>query len=79
MPNIIVESNGTIRFIYDDRLKDLLHNGSAVIQRVSHVEPTTAGDWTADLTPVQGPVLGPFSFRQQALDAEINWLNNNVL
>lgn len=32
------------------------------------------GKWWADLLPVGGPVLGPFDKRQEALDAETEWL-----
>lgn len=30
--------------------------------------------WWADLLPSNGPVLGPFESRQEALDAEVAWL-----
>lgn len=30
--------------------------------------------WFADMTPVRGPVLGPYETRQLALDAETTWL-----
>lgn len=30
--------------------------------------------WFADMTPVRGPVLGPYDMRQEALDAEVAWL-----
>ena len=35
--------------------------------------------WWADLTPVDGPVLGPFSIRDTALSKEIEWLKANGL
>ena len=31
----------------------------------SHVEPVTGGQWVADMKPVDGPLLGPFSMRSQ--------------
>jgi hypothetical protein len=31
----------------------------------------------ADLTPVGGPLLGPFEKRRKALDAEVGWLEAN--
>ena len=40
------------------------------ITRASHVEPDAEGRWLADLTPVAGPVLGPFDLRSEALAAE---------
>ncbi|EMB17938.1 hypothetical protein RE6C_01332 [Rhodopirellula europaea 6C] len=33
------------------------------------------GQWTADLSPVGGPVLGPFALRSEAIEAEIEWLH----
>jgi len=33
--------------------------------------------WWADMLPVGGPVLGPFDNREQALDAETQWLSDN--
>ena len=35
--------------------------------------------WQADLAPSNGPVLGPFRNRQDAIDAEIAWLQSNIL
>ena len=35
------------------------------------------GRWFADLSPVGGPVLGPFHQRTQALRAEYAWLETN--
>lgn len=37
------------------------------------------GTWWADLTPVEGPVLGPFTKRSEALAAEAEWLEANVI
>lgn len=64
---------GQIRFLYDDDLVDLLGLGKAETRRASHVEPVPGG-WTADMGPAGGPVLGPYPLRQQALDAEREWL-----
>ncbi|TWT56538.1 hypothetical protein [Allorhodopirellula solitaria] len=75
---IIVEHSGSLRMIYDERL-DLGRFGRVSIQRGSHVEPTTDGRWTADLHPVGGPVLGPFSLRSEALNAEVAWLRRHWL
>lgn len=49
------------------------------IARGAHVEPDPEGRWVADLSPVRGPVLGPFSLRSQALQAEQEWLEANWL
>jgi hypothetical protein len=45
------------------------------IQRASHVEPDASGAWWADLNPVNGPRLGPFAYRSEALTAEAEWLH----
>jgi hypothetical protein len=79
MSTIVVEPNGTIKLIYCDDLRGLLQDGRVEIKRVSHVEPTADGRWTADLSPINGPVLGPYEMRQAALDAEVEWLNQHVL
>ena len=55
-------------------MRGLLALGPAAIRRASHVEPTPDGRWTADLGPMDGPVLGPFTTRAAALDAEQVWL-----
>jgi hypothetical protein len=43
------------------------------------VEPTDDGKWTADMAPSDGPILGPFVTRAEALDAESDWLHEHVL
>jgi hypothetical protein len=74
--NLYVRPNGTLQAIYDEAV-DLQQIGGVNIKRASHVEPATdrPGQWTADLQPVGGPVLGPFATRREALDAEIAWLD----
>ena len=73
---VTVKANGDLRFIYDDEIASLLSHGNATIHRASHVEPSVTG-WTADMTPVDGPVLGPFALRHDALTAEVAWLQHN--
>ena len=76
---INVKRDGTIQFVYDDRLRGLLKQGEAKVTRASSVEPDEKNQWCADLAPVGGPKLGPFAERQAALDAEVRWLNEHVL
>jgi hypothetical protein len=67
--------DGAVSMVYSEGL-DLRELGRPVaIRRASHVEPTHAGDWTADMAPVAGPVLGPFANRGEALEAERRWLD----
>lgn len=70
---LIVEPGGTVRCIYDEML-DLSTLGSPTITRASNVEPDQQGRWWADLSPIQGPTLGPFRQRSEALAAEHSWL-----
>lgn len=76
--DLLIDPSGNARCIYSEVL-DLAALGSLSITRASHVEPTADARWTADLAPVGGPVLGPFSSRSQALGAEAAWLEANWL
>jgi hypothetical protein len=71
--NITVGDTGTMRALWSDDLADL--PGQKTIRRASHVEPNEDGEWEADMSPVAGPTLGPFRLRQDALDAEVAWLD----
>ncbi len=75
---LVITPEGTIRCLYGETL-ELSSLGRLEIARGSHVEPTTDGQWTADLSPVNGPLLGPFAQRSQALEAERNWLEQHWL
>ena len=75
---LLVRTSGAMRCRYSEVL-DLHKLGRLSIQRGSHVEPTADGRWTADLSPVHGPVLGPFCLRSEALDAEQQWLDQHWL
>lgn len=78
MTIITIESDGSMRFIHDDRLQELLKEGPASIRRASHVEPDGLV-WQADMAPVGGPLLGPYETRSAALDAEVDWLQRHHL
>ena len=75
---LIVESDGTIRMVYSEVLQ-LGALGDLSIRRASHVEPLDEGGWAADMSPVGGPVLGPFALRSVALAAEQHWLETHWL
>jgi hypothetical protein len=75
---LLIEPSGTIRCLYTEAIP-LAALGSLHITRGSHVEPTPDGRWLADLSPVGGPVLGPFEARSTALAAEQAWLETHWL
>lgn len=74
---IVIDPDGRIRFLYDDALREIMKLGEFVVNRASRVEPIAGGFWTADMSPVKGPVLGPFETRAAALDAEKAWIHAN--
>jgi hypothetical protein len=75
---LMIRPDGNIECVYGEDL-DLGQLGSLSITRGSHVEPDATGKWFADLSPVSGPTLGPFSNRSEALTAERDWLNEHWL
>ena len=70
---LVVQLGGTVHCLYGEEL-ELPQLGRLAIARGSHVEPTATGQWTADMSPVTGPVLGPFPSRSDVLTAERQWL-----
>ena len=74
---LVVDSGGDVRCIYDEAL-DLREIGKLQITRASHLEPDAEGFWWADMGPVDGPVLGPFKKRTEALGAERRWLRQST-
>ena len=75
---LVIDTQGQVQCIYGETI-DLAALGDLHIHRASHVEPDDHGCWWADLEPVQGPKLGPFDRRSQALDAETEWLRGHWL
>ncbi|APW63217.1 hypothetical protein [Paludisphaera borealis] len=75
---LVVTTSGVVRCLYSEVI-DLSSLGSPAIRRASHVEPGPDGRWRADLRPVQGPVLGPFDSRSEALEAERAWIEEHWL
>lgn len=69
---------GVVRCVYGETV-DLAELGPLQIRRGSHVEPDSQGKWFADLSPCDGPKLGPFARRSEALAAEITWLEQHWL
>jgi hypothetical protein len=73
-----VDPGGGVRCVYAEAI-DLAALGGLAIRRASHVEPDGEGRWWSDLSPVGGPVLGPFPTRTPALEAEHAWLEAHWL
>ena len=71
---LLIDPSGQVRCLYSEVI-DLTLLGNLSVRRASHVEPDEAGRWWADLAPVGGQKLGPFPRRSQALQAEIDWLD----
>ena len=76
--SLVVNSRGTVRCVYAESI-DLRLLGPPALARASHVEPDGSGRWWADLSPVNGPRLGPFNHRSEALTAERCWLEAHWL
>ena len=76
--DLVVRPSGAVAALYSEAI-DLAALGTLVIRRASHVEPDARGGWSADLSPVAGPVLGPFPSRSAALAAEVAWLETHWL
>lgn len=73
-------AGGQVFFIYSDQLAAIFgKHGILKTARASEVEPTESGQWNADLHRIGGPILGPFNLRREALDAEVEWINNHYL
>ena len=78
MELVVDRQRGGIRCLYDETIP-LAELGRVAIARASHVEPDVAGAWWADLSPVDGPRLGPYTNRSGALAAERIWLSAQFL
>lgn len=76
---LVIDTDGTIQFIYSDALAFVFDQDPLVIRRASHVEPCWNGrGWIADLSPVGGEPLGPYPTRSEALAAEVAWLRTQM-
>ena len=64
---MIIGLGGNVRMIYSELIEPHAF-GEPTIERDQN------GFWWADLTPVNGPRLGPYHMRSKAIEAEIAWL-----
>lgn len=69
--NLVIRPTGEVTTLYSEVL-DLAELGRRQIARASHVEPDELGHWWAEI--IDGPRLGPFALRSEALIAEVDWL-----
>ena len=70
---LIIGLGGNVRMIYSELIEPHAL-GDPTIERGSNVEPDQNGFWWADLSPCNGPRLGPYTIRSRAIEAEIAWL-----
>jgi hypothetical protein len=70
---LVVDFRGQVVGLYGEAI-DLGSLGVLAIRRASHIEPDEDGRWWADLFPLDGPRLGPFGRRSEALTAEETWI-----
>ena len=71
---IIVKPTGVFISVYDDAF-DYGDFCKPQIRRVSQIEPDDSGGWIADLSPINGPKLGSFDKRNEAIEAELEYVN----
>lgn len=74
--DLVVHPDGDVTTLYSELL-DLSALGAMNIARASHVEPDAEGYWFAAI--IEGPKLGPFARRSEALAAEVAWLTEHRL
>ncbi len=74
--DLLIDSTGDITTLYTEVL-DLAALGAVNIERASHVEPDADGRWWDQI--IDGPTLGPFPRRSDALAAEVAWLREHRL
>lgn len=79
---LIIRPDGRLECVYSDALRPVLTRlGLVRIRRASHVEPCEEQGrigWLADLSPMNGPNLGPFKTRTAAIRAELAWLRRHL-
>lgn len=74
---LVILPDGQARTVYQEDI-DLSTLGATSIQRASHVEPDAQAFWWVDLGLINGPKLGPFPHRSDAITSEINWLSESL-
>jgi hypothetical protein len=77
---LVITPDGTLKFVYSDKLRRLLRIGKSQRKRASYVEPYREDEWIVDLSPYTGKpiILGPFDTREKAVQEEIIWLEKHL-
>lgn len=75
---LTISETGLVKCLHTEEIP-LRSLGQVSLRRASNVDPVDGDMWAADLSPVGGPVLGPFAERSEALAAEVAWLEENYL
>lgn len=71
-------SNGEVKFLYNEII-NLDELGDKTIQRASFVEPNK-DNWSVDFSPIGENVkVDGFKTRSEAINYEINYIENNIL
>jgi hypothetical protein len=71
---IVTGPTGTFIEVYSDDLPNLKTEWDVKIKRAIYVD-VCEGGWVADMSILNGPQLGPYRSRQDALDAEVDWID----
>lgn len=70
--DILIDDDGTIRFVYSDEIAPVFAGEDQSTRRASHVEPhPTKPGWLADMRPSGGPIL--FADGECALQGQLIW------
>lgn len=74
---VYISPDGTLRFVWDDKLQILTDLGQCNSVRVSDVE-SIGSRWYADLRRIGGPRLGPFALRSDAIRSEVQYIEGRL-
>lgn len=77
---ISVDERNITTIVHDDELFALFREeGESITSRATHCEPHGDGQWAIDLGPSGGPIVFGFDSKKEAVDVEVQWLEQNVL
>lgn len=78
---IKINTDGTINLLYTEDICVEELGKVDSIKRLFHVEPNQDNQWTAtvNMDTSKCVTLGPFNKRSKALDAEVAWIEENIL